>query len=118
MAVKNDQNITISSRTRFLNELTLRIKLIARLVADRRVSPFAKILPIGALVYLIFPDLIPTPVDDALLLWLSSYLFVELCPPEVVEEHMNALKKSIPGGWKDPDQGEDEIIDAEYWERP
>ena len=30
-------------------------------------------------------------VDDAAILWLGSYIFTEICPPEVVEEHMKAL---------------------------
>jgi hypothetical protein len=41
-------------------------------------------------------------------------LFVELCPPDVVKEHMDALNRVIPGEAHDPLVDEDEIIDAEY----
>ena len=64
--------------------LGFRIKLILRLLKDRRVHPLAKLLPIGAVLYLFVPDLAPGPIDDAAVIWLGSYLFVELCPPEVV----------------------------------
>jgi hypothetical protein len=56
------------------NELSIRIKLIFRLLLDNRVNPLLKLLPLGTLVYLIFPDIIFGPVDDALLIWLGGYL--------------------------------------------
>ena len=106
----------IPSRGGILFDLTQRIKLILRLIRDPRVHPLLKLVPIGSLVYLIFPDLAPGPFDDAAVIWLGAYLFVELCPPEVVQEHMAALNQVVPGEWRDPTQGEDEVVDAEYWE--
>ncbi len=50
----------------------------------------------GTLVYLIAPDFIPFVVDDALVVWLGTYLFVELCPPEVVEEYRALLSGTAP----------------------
>jgi hypothetical protein len=77
-----------------LRDLLFNVKLILRLMADRRVNPIAKILPIAAVVYFIVPlpieNLLPL-VDDAAVLWLGSYLFMELCPPQVVEEHRKLL---------------------------
>lgn len=88
------------------------LKLILRLMGDSRVSILAKLIPIGALIYLFSPvDAISIPiigaVDDAALLWLGSYVFTELCPPEVVAEHLKALAGNAtvkPG---------DEVVDAE-----
>ena len=105
----------------FFQGLSNRIKLILRLMADRRVNPFLKILPIGALAYLIIPDLAIGPIDDALLLWLGTYLFVELCPPDVVKEHTERLERELPGSMRDASEAEqpiqdEEIVDAEYWE--
>lgn len=84
------------------HELALRIKLILRLMADRRVSPLLKLLPLGSLAYLLAPDLVPGPLDDVAMIWLLAYLFVELCPPDVVAEHMRALtsipRSSTPNG--------------------
>ena len=97
------------------SDLVNRIKLILRLMADSRVNPLIKIIPIGSLVYLLFPDIAPGPVDDAAIIWLSTYLFVELCPPEVVEEHMAAIRRTIPGQWQESQfVSEDEIVDGEF----
>ena len=95
------------------------LKLIFRLMGDKRVSVLAKAIPLGAFAYLLFPaDLAPNialPVigvlDDAAILWLGSYVFTELCPPEVVAEHMKALSANI-----NPDAAQDDVVDAETTE--
>lgn len=108
----------VRSQGGIFNDITTRLKLILRLMRDPRVSPFLKIVPVAALVYLIgFPDLMIGPFDDAAVLWFGSFIFVELCPPEVVQEHLAALRNMIPGEWQEPASGEeDEIIDAEFIE--
>ncbi|MFA6512540.1 MAG: hypothetical protein WCV86_05485 [Patescibacteria group bacterium] len=65
------------------------IVLVARLVFDKRVSFWLKLLPIGSLLYLILPDFMPGPLDDAAALWLLNYLFIELSPKDIVEELRN-----------------------------
>ncbi len=101
----------------FFQNLTQRIKLILRLMGDKRVNPLVKLLPLGALVYLVFPDLAPGPIDDGVVLWLSTYLFVELCPPEVVAEHMARLSHSeVPGEFTNPPRAEGDIVDGEAHE--
>jgi uncharacterized membrane protein YkvA (DUF1232 family) len=75
------------------------LKLIGKLMGDSRVSPFLKLLPIASLAYLISPvDLAPGVVfpvigalDDAAIMWIGSTLFVQLCPDNVVQEHMDEL---------------------------
>lgn len=120
----NDRNIIPGKKAGVLDGLTNYFRLIARLMTDRRVNPFLKVLPIGTLVYLAIPDLVPFVIDDALVIWLGTYLFIELCPPEVVEEHRTALegsnqntnsgKQFISHPESNEEQGE--VIDAEYWE--
>jgi len=105
----------------FFQGLSNQIKLILRLMADRRVNPFLKLLPIGALAYLVIPDLIIGPIDDAVIIWLGTYLFVELCPPAIVQEHRQKLEHELEGKMSDlPNTGDalndEEIVDAEYWE--
>lgn len=107
----------VPSKGGVFSDLTLRIKLILRLLADSRVNPLLKLLPIGSILYFFIPDLAPGPIDDAAILWLGAYLFVELCPPHLVEEHTKALTQVIPGEWRDPLDADDDVIDAEYWEK-
>jgi uncharacterized membrane protein YkvA (DUF1232 family) len=107
----------------FIQNLTMRIKLILRLMADKRVNILLKLLPIGALIYLVSPiDLIPGALipfigalDDVAVIWLGATLFVDLCPEEVVQEHVDALQKVINSSARSaPDQNEaDEVIDVE-----
>lgn len=95
----------------FFDNLTVQIKLILRLLADRRVSPLLKLLPIGALFYLIVPDIALGPIDDALVIWLGSALFIELCPEEIVKEHRDALTSVVEAEWREIE--EDEQVDPD-----
>lgn len=116
MSQKNTREITPSSGG-FIQDLYMRIKLIIRLMGDNRVSPLLKLIPLGTLIYLLFPDIAPGPIDDAALIWAGSYLFVELCPPDVVEEHMRALATGMPAqGVMNPETKDEDVIDAEYKE--
>lgn len=110
MADKHD--LINSQNTGFFQDLIQRIKLIGRLMGDKRVNFFLKILPVAAVVYLVSPiDLVPglaLPVigalDDAAILWLGTTLFVSLCPEEVVEEHMSALNKVVDSSWRNAEE--------------
>ena len=87
-----------------------------RLIGDARVNPLLKLLPIGSLLYLIIPDLAIGPIDDVAVIWLGSYLFIELCPPPVVAEHTKALEAAA-GINKAADKPSDEVIEGEFWEK-
>ncbi len=93
----NTPRSIIPSQKNALEELTFRAKLIWRLMGDRRVSPFVKLLPVGALIYLISPiDAIMgipgvSALDDMGILWLGSYFFIELCPADVIQEHVREM---------------------------
>lgn len=113
---EDKKNQITSSQGGVFHNVGIQIKLILRLMADRRVNMFLKLLPIGALLYFIIPDLAPGPIDDALVIWLGGFLFIELCPQDIVQEHMDELSQVIPGELKDPPDADDEIIDAEFWE--
>lgn len=99
----------------FLPELTMRIKLILRLMADGRINPLYKALPLASLVYLFVPtDLLPIlPFDDALVLWLGGTLFIEICPQSIVQEHMNHLALEGQKG-ENSEQQPGEVVDAEF----
>ncbi|MBK8782686.1 MAG: DUF1232 domain-containing protein [Anaerolineales bacterium] len=116
MAEKKPSDITITQQGGVVRNVINQLKLIFRLMGDKRVNALAKLIPIGAFAYLLFPaDLAPNialPVigvlDDAAILWLGSYVFTELCPPEVVEEHTKALSGNMTSG-----DTQDEVVDAE-----
>lgn len=96
----------------FFGELSIRAKLIIRLMRDRRVNFLLKLLPLGALVYLFIPD-IPGPIDDAAMIWLGTYIFVELCPPDIVQEHLNDLRRVLHGKFAETQSAAD-ILDGEF----
>jgi hypothetical protein len=106
----------------FLRDIAARLKLILRLMGDSRVNPFLKLLPVGALIYTLWPIDIPGPFDDAAVLLLGSTLFVELCPPAVVQEHLAALRQPAGPDWQgQPGQPgaarpTGEVVDAEFRE--
>jgi len=101
----------------FFRNIALQVKLILRLMSDPRVNPLVKLLPIGSLIYLVFPDFFPlNPIDDAIVVGLGTYMFVELCPAEIVKEHKEALLNVVEGTWKDPEVKEVEINEADIVE--
>jgi hypothetical protein len=121
MAMQNKSGKSITPYSGgFLPEIGLRIKLIVKLLGDRRVNIFLKAIPVASLIYLIFPDLAVGPIDDALVIWLASYLFVELCPDDVVEFHLARLKHVVlpgeAGSTMDaaPESPKPEVVDAEF----
>ena len=114
MANKKRGDITVSSGGGMLRDLVLRFKLIVRLMGDSRVNPFIKLLPIASLAYLIWPvdliSLVPgvSALDDVALISLGAYMFIEFCPPHVVEEHMQQLTSNV-----DTVTSHEDVIDAE-----
>lgn len=114
MATQNkSENMLVPQKPGMLRDFINRLKLILRLMGDRRVSPLVKLIPVGALLYWISPVdiLMGIPgvdaIDDAAILWFGSTLFVELCPSDVVQEHMKQLTSNLEMG-KD-----DEVVDGE-----
>jgi len=114
MANKKQGDIVVSSGGGVMRDLVLRFKLIVRLMGDSRVNPFVKLLPLASLAYLIWPiDLISvvpgvSALDDVALISLGAYMFIEFCPSDVVEEHMQQLTSNM-----DTVSSHDEIVDAE-----
>lgn len=98
-------------------ELGIRARLVWRLIQDSRVSPLYKLLPLGSLLYLINPFDVIGPIDDAFIIWLGSTLFVELAPPEIVQEHRAELELVRKGeSQADSTFEEQDIIDADFSE--
>jgi hypothetical protein len=105
----------------FIQGIADHLKLVWRLWMDKRVSPLLKILPFGSLIYMISPIDFAIPViDDVGVVWFFTYLFVELCPEDVVMEHRVAIKSLVGAEWKNADLTdikEEDIVDATYEEK-
>lgn len=73
-------------------------KLFSRLAKDPRVSLRAKLLLVLILVYVLVPsDLLPDfflglgELDDLIVAFLGLRLFLRLCPPDVVQQHVHMI---------------------------
>jgi len=107
-----------SNRAGILGELIRNAQLVWRLLKDPRVPlPIKLIIPGVVGIYLLspidfMPDVLPLlgQIDDIAVLFGGVMLFIQLCPPDVVEEHRAALAGEAPqtGG----DAGK--TVDAEY----
>ena len=101
MTDRKSGKFIVPSQGGAMRSFVQRLKLIGRLMADSRVNIFIKVLPLASLGYLILPaDLIPvvpfiSALDDVAILWIGSTLFVELCPDDVVKEHMQSLESNL-----------------------
>ncbi len=93
---------TIINILRAFRSIPLWIKLIFRLLKDRRVPFRLKLIPLIAFLYVISPiDFIPdllVPifgyVDDVAVLFLAFKIFVRLSPRDVVAQHMESLRQN------------------------
>ena len=101
MPDKKSRKVVVPASRGMTRDFVDRLKLIFRLMGDSRVSPWVKLIPIGAVAYLISPiDIIMgipgvSALDDAAILWIGSNLFVELCPPDVVQEHVQDIGSNL-----------------------
>ena len=87
------------------------LQLIFRLMRDKRVHPLIKFLPFLSLIYLIYPDLVPGPFDDAVVITLFLQFFLTLVPDDLIEEHK--FDQEIE---ERKTTDEDNIIEGEFWE--
>ncbi len=76
------------------------LQLVWRLLSDPRVPVLPKLVIPAAILYVLSPiDLIPDlilglgQIDDVAIIFLSIRLFIDLCPPSLVEEHRRALNR-------------------------
>jgi uncharacterized membrane protein YkvA (DUF1232 family) len=106
----------------WLQDVVRQVRLSWRLFWDQRVPLWTKLIPPVALAYILFPiDLIPDvalglgQLDDAAVLLIGFKLFIELAPPEVVREHLQALGARIRE-WRpvDDDDESSEVVEGEY----
>lgn len=110
-----------SAMLAWIQDAARQVRLAWRLLWDKRVPSWTKLIPPAALAYVIFPaDIIPDfalglgQLDDIAVLLLGTKLFIELAPPDVVREHLRALGARIKE-WRVEDEGESPVvIEGEY----
>ncbi len=73
-------------------------RVFYRLMNDRRVSILPKLVPVMAVLLMLTPpalelDMIPIigELDFLLVAFLALKIFVWLCPPDIVREHVSAI---------------------------
>ena len=88
----------------------------------RRLHPayslISDLLGVSALGRIPPKSVAPGPIDDAIIIGMGSYLFIELCPQEIVQEHRDAINRTITGEWHEPEEitEENDVIDGEFHE--
>ncbi len=78
------------------------VRVFWRLMGDRRVSTLTKLVPLLGLLLLITPpalelDLVPIigELDWLLVGYLTLKLFIWMCPPDVVREHVAQVARGV-----------------------
>jgi len=74
------------------------VRLFYRLITDERVPMLAKMVPAMGLLFMLTPpalelDMIPIvgELDWILIIYFSLKVFIWLCPPDVVREHVSQI---------------------------
>ncbi len=87
------------------------LQLILKLIRDKRVHPLVKVLPFLSLIYLVYPDMIPGPFDDAVVITLFFKFFLLLIPADVMNDLKNEQELQVKNN-----NGEANIVEGEFWE--
>jgi uncharacterized membrane protein YkvA (DUF1232 family) len=100
-------------------------RLILRLLGDRRVPVWPKLIIPATVAYILSPiDLLADPIlglgqiDDVAVFLIGMKLFVELCPTDVVREHLDGLASVINGSYRvvEKEEGQDEAPQGQLME--
>lgn len=110
------------NRIGLLAELLRSVRLAWRLLRDPRISITLKLaLPAVMAAYIFLPvDLLPDflplagQLDDLAVVAIGIKLFLDLCPPALVEEHRQHLATGQPTPHRATAGQEGEVVDAEY----
>lgn len=120
MSNPNERQVT-PTNIGFLAGLVRQARLTWRLLTDNRVPLWLKGIIPATLLYVISPvDLLPDVVpvlgqmDDLAVVAVGLKLFIDLCPPAIVQEHLKALIQET--GWKveKPESSSADVIDGSY----
>nr|MBC7245284.1 DUF1232 domain-containing protein [Chloroflexota bacterium] len=104
------ENTSSEGGINWLLELLRNLRLAWRLLWDPLVPTWLKLIPVGAILYVLFvgdlvPDIIPGlgQLDDLGVLALSIKLLLSLCPQEILERHQRQMS-SVEGSYRVVDE--------------
>ncbi len=90
-----------------LSDILNQGRLILRLLGDRRVPIWPKLIIPATAAYVLFPiDLLSDPIlglgqlDDIAIVLIGLKLFLELCPRDIVQEHLDNLSSVVKGSYR------------------
>jgi uncharacterized membrane protein YkvA (DUF1232 family) len=109
----------------WLKDIVRQMQLAWRLFWDGRVPLWTKVVPPAVLAYVLspidilsdFPPMGLNQLDDVAVVLLGVRLFIELAPPEVVREHLEALGARIEE-WRVVDEDETSVVEGKYEIKP
>jgi len=87
------------------------LQFIMKLLRDKRVHPLVKVLPFLSLIYLVYPDMIPGPFDDAVVITLFFKFFLMLIPSDVMSDLKYEQDLQVKNN-----NDEGNIVEGEFWE--
>ncbi|MDH4207378.1 MAG: DUF1232 domain-containing protein [Anaerolineae bacterium] len=113
----NDRSSDSGRAVGLLSEVVRQARLVLRLLKDGRVPVWPKLIIPGVIVYILSPiDLLADPIlglgqiDDVAVLLIGLKLFVELCPTDIVREHLDSLASVIDGSYR--------VVEEQQEQRP
>jgi uncharacterized membrane protein YkvA (DUF1232 family) len=102
--------------------LVKNVRLAWRLLRDPMVPAWTKLIPLGALLYVVLPtDLIPDvlfgfgQLDDLGVLLLALRMFISMSPAQVVQRHLAAMS-AVDGSYRVVDEEPPKPSTAGYLE--
>ena len=103
----------------FWREIWEQIRLVWLLLRDNEVPIYLKLLPLAAIIYIIFPaDLIPDifvpfgQLDDLTAILVGAKMFIEMSPQDVVNRHIRAMRMQYGNANLDDVEPSDKEVDA------
>lgn len=115
---------SVSARAKdpgFWREMWHQIRLVFALIRDPEVPIYLKLLPVAAVLYVLFPldfapDVYPVlgQLDDLTALLVGAKVFIELAPPHVVARHLSGFSESKGAAEVNDDLKDAIFVDAEH----
>jgi uncharacterized membrane protein YkvA (DUF1232 family) len=103
----NDRSGDPARAVGVLGEVVRQARLVVRLLRDSRVPLWPKLIIPAVIAYILSPiDLLADPIlglgqiDDVAVLLIGLKMFVELCPADIVREHLDALSSVVTGSYR------------------